>query len=228
MCSSRNIHHLKRQMLHVGQRYGQVMDSDATFALRGRVEEGGLDVEVGGVAASEAVGVFGDEVVLFEFVDDDAVEVDGGAEDEVGGFGFDLDVAVGGYLVIAQISPDTEYCFPGGLACQGVVELIGKLQGVGALGVLRVVEQGARGFAGKIAEGLQVFVLALAMRKHKQITSHLHMRQLTSRITKVDIRGINQIHPLCRIWQGLGDQHGMFDYTMTHLEEYQSSAYRIS
>ena len=118
MCSSSNIHHLKRQMLHIREGYGQVMHSDATFALGGGVEQGGLDVEVGGVAAGEAVGVFAHEVVLLELVDDDAVEVHGGAEDEVGGLGFDLDVAVGGDLVVAEGGADAEDGFPGGGAGQ--------------------------------------------------------------------------------------------------------------
>ena len=98
---------------------------------------------------------------------------------------------------------------------------------MGAEGVLGVVEEGAGGFAGEVAEGLQVLVLALAMRKYKQITRHLHMRQLTSRITKVYIGAIDQIHPLRRIRQCLRYQHRVFDYTMAHLEEYQSAAYRI-
>ena len=121
---------LEGQVFHICEGNGQIVDSDPPFAIRWGVKQGGLDIEMGLVSPGSFDGVFSDEVVLLNFVDDDSVWVNRRTQNQIGSLCFDLDIAVRGYLAEAEGDSDSEDAFPSHFPDQTVVEFIGKFQAI--------------------------------------------------------------------------------------------------
>lgn len=100
-------------------------------------------------------------ILSFDFVAEDAVFVNLGAQDQISCLLLDEDVSIGADLVKPSRRPNSEDRLPRVLPRQVVVQLICKLHGVLVHIELRVKVETSRAGAGQIRERLYVLELLL-------------------------------------------------------------------
>ena len=145
------------------------MNSDSPLALWRRVKQSTLDVDVGLVSSGCASAVLKDCVILLQFVRYHLVHINGGADYEVIGLGFYLNISIRSDLGETKGYSYTEDSFPSYFSGKTVVKLISKLHSVRPCIELRIVVEVARWFARDVSKSNEIFILIFAMRKDEEV-----------------------------------------------------------